>query len=136
MPISVTSLDHLVITCSDLDRTAAFYQRLGMSLQTFGDHPSQRRQALTFGPGTQKINLHQVGKEFDPHADKPTPGSQDLCFVVEMPIEEVCEQLESEGIAIELGPVDREGARGKMRSVYVRDPDRNLVELASYGKAA
>ena len=119
-------LDHLVLTVADLGATIAFYTGvLGLEEVTFSG-----RTALHLGD--QKINLHEAGHEFSPRAARPTPGSGDLCFVVDGPIEAVVEHLRGHGVAVEEGPVDRTGARGPMRSVYVRDPDRNLVELAVY----
>lgn len=121
------ALDHVVLTCRDLDDTVAWYSRvLGMKPITLAGG----RRALLFGH--QKLNLHQAGSELEPHAAVPTPGSADLCFVVDGRIEAVALHLDELGVPIELGPVDRTGARGEMRSVYVRDPDRNLVELAVY----
>jgi catechol 2,3-dioxygenase-like lactoylglutathione lyase family enzyme len=121
------ALDHLVLTCRDVEATVAWYHRvLGMEPVTFGEG----RRALQLGHA--KLNLHQAGAELQPHAAAPTPGSADLCFVVEGRIEAVAAHLDELGVPIELGPVDRTGARGEMRSVYVRDPDGNLVELAVY----
>lgn len=120
--MTVTRLDHLVLTVADLDATIAFYTTvLGMEVVTFrGD-----RKALTFG--TSKINLHQAGHEFSPKALRPTPGSADLCFVVDTPVDDLARTL-----PIEEGPVDRTGATGPIRSVYLRDPDDNLIELSNY----
>ena len=121
------SIDHLVLTCGDVEATVAWYERvLGLEPIVFGEG----RRALRLGH--TKINLHQAGEELRPHAAVPTPGSADLCFVVEGRIEAVALHLEELGVPIELGPVDRTGARGEMRSVYVRDPDGNLVELSVY----
>jgi catechol 2,3-dioxygenase-like lactoylglutathione lyase family enzyme len=123
----IDRLDHLVLTVADVGRTVEFYAGvLGMEAVTFGDG----RKALAFG--RQKINLHQRGAEVEPHAQAPVPGSADLCFIAETPLGEVIETLGRKGIAVELGPVERTGAMGKMRSVYVRDPDRNLVEISEY----
>jgi len=123
----IRSLDHLVLTVADIERTAAFYCGvLGMQRVTFG----QGRVALSFG--TQKINLHQLGREFEPKALTPTPGSADLCFVVDRPLEEVAATLTAAGIPIEEGPVARTGAVGPISSLYVRDPDGNLIELSAY----
>ncbi|MHC1561288.1 VOC family protein [Actinomycetospora sp. C-140] len=125
-PAHVRSLDHLVLTVADLRATVDFYTRvLGMEERTFSG-----RTALHFGD--EKINLHEAGNEFEPKALRPTPGSGDLCFVVGGPIEDVAAALTDAGVTIEEGPVDRTGALGPMRSVYLRDPDRNLVELAVY----
>ena len=110
---------------SDLEATVAFYERLGMRRETFGDD----RTALRFG--TQKLNLHPAGAEVEPHARRPTPGGADLCFLVNGPLQEVMEELATAGIPVELGPVERAGATGPLCSVYVRDPDGNLVELSS-----
>ncbi len=126
-PVTITGLDHLVLTVADLDRTIAFYQRvLGMQPVTFG----QGRRALAFGHS--KINLHQAGHEFDPRAAQPTPGSADLCLVTSTSLDDVVVHLAANGITIEEGPVLRTGARGPMTSVYIRDPDQNLIEIASY----
>ena len=122
--MNITGLDHLVLTVGDIEVSAEFYERLGMRRVIFdGD-----RVALQFG--VQKINLHRAGSEFDPHARRPVPGSADFCLLVGASIEQVVRELASEGIPVELGPVDRAGAQGPPRSVYVRDPDGNLVELA------
>ena len=120
----IRSLDHIVLTCADPEATVAFYERVGMQREEFGGG----RLALRFGD--QKINLHQAGAEFQPHAATPLPGTGDLCLIVDGPIEAVVEHLGNVGIAIEEGPVDRTGAVGPLRSVYVRDPDGNLVEFA------
>ena len=126
-PARVRSLDHLVLTVADLRATVDFYTRvLGLEERTFSG-----RTALH--ADDQKINLHEAGREFAPRAARPTPGSGDLCFVVDGPIEDVARALTEAGVTIEEGPVDRTGARGPMRSVYLRDPDANLVELAVYG---
>ena len=120
----IRSLDHIVLTCADPEATVAFYERVGMQREEFGGG----RLALRFGD--QKINLHQAGAEFQPHAATPLPGTGDLCLLVNGSIEAVVEHLGNVGIAIEEGPVDRTGAVGPLRSVYVRDPDGNLVEFA------
>ncbi|WP_282344859.1 VOC family protein [Pseudomonas sp. PS02288] len=122
----IDHLDHLVLTVADLDVTVDFYTRvLGMQEVTFGEG----RKALGFG--MQKINLHQAGKEFEPKAERPTPGSADLCFIVATPLDEVIAHLETQGVAILEGPVRRTGATQPIRSVYVRDPDFNLIELSN-----
>ncbi|MCQ4269598.1 VOC family protein [Pseudomonas kuykendallii] len=122
----IDHLDHLVLTVADLDVTVDFYTRvLGMQEVTFGEG----RKALGFG--MQKINLHQAGKEFEPKAERPTPGSADLCFIVATPLDEVIAHLETQGVTILEGPVRRTGATQPIRSVYVRDPDFNLIELSN-----
>ncbi|XDZ51100.1 VOC family protein [Neisseriaceae bacterium CLB008] len=120
----ITRLDHLVLTVADIDASIRFYTQLGMEAITFG----AGRQALTFGQ--QKINLHQVDKTFEPKAKCPTAGSADLCLIVEEALSEVIAQLRNMGIAIEEGPIERTGATGPILSVYVRDPDLNLIELS------
>ncbi|MBU2013130.1 MAG: VOC family protein, partial [Gammaproteobacteria bacterium] len=113
-------------TVADIEKTVDFYTRvLGMQLVTF----SEGRKALTFG--NQKINLHQAGREFEPKAERPTPGSADLCFIVATPLDRVIAHLETQGVSIIEGPVQRTGATGPIRSVYVRDPDLNLIELSN-----
>jgi catechol 2,3-dioxygenase-like lactoylglutathione lyase family enzyme len=123
----LTQLDHLVLTVVDIDATIDFYTRvLGMTAVTFG----QGRRALQFG--SQKINLHQRGHEFEPKAQQPTPGSADLCFITDVPLADVIAHLGDSGVPIVEGPVERTGANGPIRSVYVRDPDGNLIEIANY----
>jgi catechol 2,3-dioxygenase-like lactoylglutathione lyase family enzyme len=125
--MKIDSLDHLVLTVKNVDVTCAFYSKaLGMETVTFeGD-----RKALSFG--SQKINLHQKGKEFEPKAEKPTPGSGDLCFITSVPIPEVISHLQACAINIIEGPVQRAGAKGPLMSVYFRDPDMNLIEVANH----
>jgi catechol 2,3-dioxygenase-like lactoylglutathione lyase family enzyme len=124
--IRIDHLDHLVLTVADIAATCDFYSRiLGMAVETFGEG----RKALTFG--NQKINLHQAGREFEPKAKRPTSGSADLCFIAETPLEAVIAHLAAEGVPIEEGPVERTGATGPIRSVYVRDPDGNLIEVSN-----
>jgi len=126
MVFVIDHLDHLVLTVENLDVTIAFYtSTLKMEVVTFGD-----RKALRFGE--QKINLHQAGKEFEPKAAHPTPGSGDLCFITRTPLDDVISHLKASNCAIELGPVERTGAVGEMRSIYVRDPDFNLIEISNY----
>lgn len=123
----IARLDHLVLTVLSIEATVSFYTRvLGMEAVTFGGG----RRALQFG--VQKINLHQQGREFEPKAKCPTPGSADLCFITEAPIAEVVAHLHACGVVIEEGPVARTGAIGPMMSVYCRDPDGNLIEIANY----
>ncbi|MGR9437991.1 VOC family protein [Rhizobium leguminosarum] len=124
--IRIDRLDHLVLTVDDIAISCDFYSRiLGMSVETF----AEGRKALKFGG--QKINLHHAGHEFDPKARQPTPGSGDLCFIAETPLADVIAHLEAAGVAIEEGPVERTGATGRLRSVYFRDPDGNLIEVSN-----
>ncbi|MDO8693581.1 MAG: VOC family protein [Sheuella sp.] len=125
--MKIDHLDHLVLTVASIEKTCDFYSRiLGFEVVTFlGD-----RRALKFGQ--QKINLHQVGLEFEPKALTPTAGSGDLCFIAETPIDQVIEELKAAQVSIELGPVERTGANGKIRSVYLRDLDQNLIEISNY----
>ena len=123
-------LDHLVLTVRDIAVTGAFYERvLGMRVAIFDDG----RVALHFGE--QKINLHAVGREFEPKAERPTPGSADLCFLTRLPLTEVIEHLASHGVDLVAGPVRRTGATGPLSSVYIRDPDGNLIEIANRAPA-
>lgn len=122
----VNELDHMVLTVRDIEDTCAFYRRaLGMETVTFGEG----RKALKFG--NQKINLHQVGHEVEPRATRPIPGTADLCFLTPTPLAEVIDHLGRVGVPIEQGPVDRTGAQGPIRSVYLRDPDGNLIEVSN-----
>ena len=121
----IASLDHLVLTVADIDATVSFYRdALGMERGTFGDG----RTALAFG--VQKINLHRAGHEFEPKSARPTPGSGDLCFLLSVTLEAAQARLAAAGIPIEEGPVARTGATGPLRSLYIRDPDGNLIELS------
>lgn len=124
--MKISHLDHLVLTVADIENTCNFYQTvLGFEVITFkGD-----RKALKFGH--QKINLHQLGKEFEPKALQPTPGSADLCFISDTPISEVVGHLNQLNIQIEEGPVERTGAMHPILSVYIRDPDQNLIEISN-----
>jgi len=123
----IDRLDHLVLTVRDVDATCSFYVRvLGMQLVTFGGE----RKALAFG--RQKINLHQAGREFEPKAALPTPGSADLCLITDVPLDEVIAHLTACDVAVVEGPVMRTGATGPIRSVYFRDPDGNLIEVSNY----
>jgi catechol 2,3-dioxygenase-like lactoylglutathione lyase family enzyme len=123
----IVSLDHLVLTVRNLEATCAFYASvLGMEVVTFGPG----RKALAFG--SQKINLHERGKEFEPKAGQPMPGSADLCFIPDAPLFDVIKHLNFLGVPILEGPVARTGAVGPIKSVYFRDPDANLIELSVY----
>jgi catechol 2,3-dioxygenase-like lactoylglutathione lyase family enzyme len=124
--MQVQGLDHLVLTVTDMDRTEAFYTaHLGMTAVTFGEG----RRALAFGD--QKINLHPVEAPCAPHALLPTPGSADLCLIVDEPVAGLAGSLRAAGVVIEQGPVRRTGASGPLSSIYLRDPDGNLIELAN-----
>ena len=121
-------LDHFVLTVRSIDQTIDFCrQAIGLDVVTFGDG----RRALQIGQ--QKVNLHEAGHEFEPKARVPTPGSGDFCLVTTEPLDDVITRLARLGIAIEEGPVGRTGAIGPLLSVYVRDPDDNLVEIANAG---
>lgn len=129
--MKIDGIDHIVLTVRDIQVTCEFYSRaLGMRVVTFG----QGRIALQFG--RQKINLHESGKEFEPKALTPTPGAGDLCFVTDLPLEEVVAHIRSCGIDILEGPVRRTGALGPIESIYLRDPDGNLIEISNYGRPA
>lgn len=125
--MQIKNIDHIVLTVADIAKTIEFYTTvLGLELETF----KENRKALKFG--TQKINLHQKGNEFEPKALHPTTGSADLCFITITPIEEVLLELKAKGIPVVEGIVDRTGANGLIESVYIRDPDNNLIELSNY----
>ena len=126
MAFNLEQIDHIVLTVANIHATIDFYTEvLGMDVATFDG-----RTALRFGD--QKINLHQRGHEFSPRAAHPIPGSGDLCFITLTPLEEVVSYLGALKVHIEEGPVERTGAVGKLRSVYIRDPDQNLIEIANY----
>ncbi|MYN94646.1 VOC family virulence protein [Salmonella enterica subsp. enterica serovar Typhimurium] len=123
----IDRIDHLVLTVSDISTTIRFYEEvLGFSAVTF----KQNRKALIFG--AQKINLHQQEMEFEPKASRPTPGSADLCFIISTPINDVVSEILQAGISIVEGPVERTGATGEIMSIYIRDPDGNLIEISQY----
>ena len=125
--MQIDSIDHVVLTVRSIEETCAFYANvLGMQVVTFGGG----RKALQFG--TQKINLHEADKEFEPKALKPTPDSGDFCLITQILLEQVIAHVNACNIPIVEGPVDRIGATGPLRSVYVRDPDGNLVEVANH----
>jgi catechol 2,3-dioxygenase-like lactoylglutathione lyase family enzyme len=122
----MTRLDHIVLTVRSIQATCDFYERaVGVEVRTFGEG----RRALQIGE--QKINLHEAGHEFEPRAQHPTPGSGDFCLMTDERLEDVVSRIEQLGIAIEEGPAERTGAVGPLRSIYVRDPDGNLVEISN-----
>jgi catechol 2,3-dioxygenase-like lactoylglutathione lyase family enzyme len=124
--MQIDHVDHLVLTVQNIQITCEFYSRvLGMQVVTF----AEGRKALQFG--NQKINLHQKGKEIDPKAQHPTPGSADLCFLTSMPLEHVIVHLQSCNVSLLLGPVERAGATKPLVSIYFRDPDGNLLEVSN-----
>jgi catechol 2,3-dioxygenase-like lactoylglutathione lyase family enzyme len=124
------SLDHLVLTVASIDATSAFYETvLGMKVDQFSVADGTMRTAVSFGE--QKINLHQTGAEFTPHALRPTSGSADLCFLTDTPIPDWITHFATLDVPIEEGPIQRTGAMGPILSVYIRDPDENLIEVAT-----
>lgn len=126
----IDRIDHIVLTTRDKAACIRFYtEALGMKLTRFQTPDGER---LSFNFGAQKINLHEWGREFEPRAHVAVPGSLDLCFIAAIPLDEVIRRLDKAKIAIIEGPVPRTGAKGPMRSVYVRDPDLNLVEVSEY----
>jgi catechol 2,3-dioxygenase-like lactoylglutathione lyase family enzyme len=123
----IDRIDHLVLTVRSVDATCAFYENvLGFRRVEAEGRPV----ALVFG--RHKINVHELGHTFEPKAATPTAGSGDFCLITDRPLEEVCDRLTRHGVAIELGPVARQGAEGTMTSVYLRDPDGNLIEISRY----
>jgi len=125
--INIRQLDHLVLTVRNIDASLAFYTDiLGMQKVEFGDN----RIAVQFG--AQKINFHQLGHEFEPKAEQVKAGSADLCFITDTPIDSVYSELNTHGIKVLEGPVERTGAKRKIISIYIRDPDGNLIELSNY----
>ena len=125
--MKIDRLDHLVLIVKSIAATCEFYSNvLGMDVVTFGEG----RKALAFG--AQKINLHESGREFEPKAQRPTPGSADLCFITSTPLRYVIEHLHRYGVEIIEGPVKKTGAVGQLLSVYFRDPDMNLIEVSNY----
>ena len=122
----IDGVDHFVLTVASIEEACAFYERvLGMTTVSFGEG----RKAIAFG--SQKINLHLAGREFTPHAQRPVPGSADFCLITSLPLDDCIDHVRARGVTILLGPVDRTGATGKLRSFYFRDPDQNLVEVAN-----
>ena len=124
-------IDHVVITVFDINKSVHFYSNiLGMELQEFlSSTDNKKRKSLKFG--RQKINLHEVSKPFKPHANKPLPGTMDICFISEINVNEWIKIFDNFDIKIEDGPVQKTGANGPIRSIYVRDPDKNLIEISN-----
>lgn len=130
MPPNVNRLDHLVLTVADIQTTCQFYQDvLGMTPTQFSPADGSTRWALSFG--AHKINLHPAGQEFDPKALRPTAGSADLCFLSEQALPDWQAHLAMQDVPIEEGPVRRTGATGPILSLYIRDPDNNLIEISN-----
>ncbi len=130
--VTLERFDHIVFTVRNIEETCAFYARvLGLEVQEF-EFAGRPRKALHFG--NQKINLHEAGREIEPRAPHAAPGAIDVCFITEAPIDTVVAHLKDCGVAIEDGPGIRSGALGKMRSVYFRDPDGNLIEVSNYAE--
>ena len=128
--MDIDRIDHVVLTVQNIEATCAFYARvLGMRPLTFAGN----RKALAFG--RQKFNLHEAGREFEPKAARPTPGSIDLCLITSTPLADVVAHLQRCGVDIIEGPVAKTGATGPIRSVYFRDPDHNLIEVSNYVEA-
>ncbi len=128
--LQVRALDHLVLTVASIPATITFYEKiLGMRAERFETATGEVRQALMFGQC--KINLHQKGSEFEPKAAHPTPGSADLCFLTDTPMLDWLAHLRASGVDTEEGPVPRTGATGPILSIYIRDPDGNLIEVAT-----
>ena len=126
----IDHIDHIVLTTRDLEGCIRFYTEvLGMKLEEFKT-PTEKRLALKFG--AQKINVHEWGKEFEPRAHVAAPGTLDLCFIASVPLEKIMRRLGEKKIPLLEGPVAKTGAKGPMQSVYVRDPDLNLVEISVY----
>ena len=127
----ITHLDHIVLTVADIDQSVAFYRdALGMEVEHFAVADGSTRTALRFG--SHKINLQAARSPFKPHAHVPLPGTADLCFVTETPLTDWLEKLASLNIPIIEGPVKRTGANGPLQSLYIRDPDLNLLEISTY----
>jgi len=122
----IVGIDHVVLTVRSLDATCDFYARVLGFQRIDGNGPT----SLQFGQ--HKISVHEVGRTFDPKAAQPTPGAVDICFIADRSIEDVCIHLEACGVKIELGPIARMGGQGEMNSIYFRDPDHNLIEVARY----
>jgi catechol 2,3-dioxygenase-like lactoylglutathione lyase family enzyme len=127
MALKVSHLDHFVIPCRDVEKTAAFYARvLDMTVERFGEG----RVAVAFGE--QKINLQPAGWDYEPKAKTHLAGTADFCLIIDTPLGEAKAHLDAQGVAVEMGPVERTGANGPILSLYFRDPDQNLIEISNY----
>lgn len=127
---TLTSIDHIVLTVASIYQSVTFYESaLGMKAERFKAADGTARTALNFG--SQKINLHQVGAEFDPKAVNPRPGTADICFLSDTPLTDWITHLTAQDIDIEDGPIARTGATGPILSIYIRDPDGNLIEISN-----
>ena len=127
--MNIVGIDHLVLYATDVERTCEFY----VDVLGAGDIEEGKDDRVAISFGTTKLNLHPAGDEYVPHATTPTPGGADFCLLVDEPIEEIAEKIHKAEVPIVHGPTTKVGARGKMQSVYVHDPDGNLVEFAAYG---
>ena len=127
----ITSIDHIVLTSKDIEKTIFFYCNiLGMSLEeNFKEYKDKKRVFLKFG--NQKINVHSEKNPFVPHAKNPISGAVDICFLSSLPIKDWLEILKKNEVEIEIGPVKREGATSLINSIYIRDPDMNLIEISN-----
>lgn len=127
--MNIIGLDHFVLTVNDIDKTIEFYTTvLGFKPEKFVSEGVER-SSLKFGQ--QKINLHQAGNEFKPGADRALPGTGDFCLITDTPVEGIARDLEGLGVEVLLGPLGRTGATGHLHSIYIRDPDKNLIEIAN-----
>lgn len=127
---NLTHIDHFVLTVANIPATVTFYEMLGMKAEVFHPADGSSRTALKFG--NQKINLHLSGQEFDPKAKTPTTGAADFCLITTAPLSEWTAHFANHGIEVEDGPVTRTGATGQISSIYIRDPDENLIEISTY----
>ena len=127
---ALSYIDHFVLTVRNISAAVSFYEKLGMQSETFHPIDGSSRTALKFG--RQKINLHESGHEFEPKANAPTAGAADFCLITSTNLTDWIAHLTSQGIKTEEGPVFRTGATGKIESIYLRDPDQNLIEISQY----
>tara|TARA_B100000401_G_C52715840_1_gene676177 strand:+ start:204 stop:620 length:417 start_codon:yes stop_codon:yes gene_type:complete len=128
--ISVKSIDHIVLTVENIDKTVKFYKDVLNMKLSFYTAKNDNTKRISFAFGNQKINIHSVGNKHKPHAKKPTSGSTDICFLSNTSVYDWIDYLIANEIKIEDGPVKRNGAEGEILSVYIRDPDGNLIEIS------